>query len=140
MRVNINSVHFKADKKLLAFINDRIEKLGVYYDGLIGSEVSLKLDNSDARDNKIAEIRLIIPGYDLFAKKQSKSLNKKKIPLVIKREAFFCIRAEFFLSVQKKVPFVATGRKGFDPIKKKLFLLILEETLLLNTKQTFFFL
>ena len=76
MRVNINSIHFKADKKLLEFINEKIEKLGIIYDGVLGSEVSLKLENSDDRDNKVAEIRLIIPGYDLYAKKQSKSFEE----------------------------------------------------------------
>jgi putative sigma-54 modulation protein len=76
MRVNINSVHFKADKKLLSFINDKVEKLSSYYDAVIGSEVSLKVDNNETRDNKIAEIRLIIPGHDLYAKKMSKSFEE----------------------------------------------------------------
>jgi putative sigma-54 modulation protein len=76
MRVNINSVHFKADKKLLTFINEKIEKLSQVYDGVIGSEVSLKLDNNDGKDNKIAEIRLNLPGRDLYAKKQSKSFEE----------------------------------------------------------------
>jgi putative sigma-54 modulation protein len=76
MRVNINSVHFKADHKLLTFINDKIEKLSQVYDGVIGSEVSLKVDNNEGRDNKIAEIRLNLPGRDLYAKKQSKSFEE----------------------------------------------------------------
>lgn len=76
MRVNINSVHFKADKKLLAFINEKVEKLSQIYDGVIGSEVSLKVDNNDSRENKIAEIKVIIPGKDLYAKKQSKSFEE----------------------------------------------------------------
>lgn len=76
MRVNINAVHFKADKKLVDFINERVEKLNQYYDGVIGSDVMLKVDNNESRDNKIAEIRLKIPGYDLYAKKQSKSFEE----------------------------------------------------------------
>lgn len=76
MRVNINSVHFKADKKLLTFINEKVEKLSQLYDGVIGSEVMLKVDNNDSRENKIAEIKLIIPGKDLYAKKQSKSFEE----------------------------------------------------------------
>ena len=76
MRVNINSVHFKADKKLLVFINEKIEKLTGIYDGVIGSEVNLKLGNSDNGDNKITEIRVIIPGYDLFARKQGKTFEE----------------------------------------------------------------
>ena len=71
MNVKINSVHFKADKKLEAFINEKLDKLQTFFDGVISSEVILKLENSETRDNKIAEVRLNIKGYDLFAKKES---------------------------------------------------------------------
>ncbi|MEI7982162.1 MAG: ribosome-associated translation inhibitor RaiA [Bacteroidota bacterium] len=71
MNVKINSVHFKADKKLEAFINEKLDKLHTFFDGVIGSEVVLKMDNSETRENKIAEVRLIIKGYDLFAKKEA---------------------------------------------------------------------
>ncbi len=71
MNIKINSVHFKADKKLEAFIKEKLEKLHVFFEGVIGSEVILKLENADDRENKIAEIRLQIKGYDLFAKKEA---------------------------------------------------------------------
>ena len=76
MNVKINSVHFKADKKLESFITERLQKMPSLYEGIIGSEVMLKLENSESRDNKIAEIRLIIKGYDLFAKKQSTTFEE----------------------------------------------------------------
>ncbi len=76
MKVNINSVHFKSDKKLDSFINGKLDKLSTYYDGLISSDVILKLDNSTESNNKIAEIRLNIKGSDLFAKKQCKSFEE----------------------------------------------------------------
>ena len=76
MKVNINSVHFKTDKKLDSFITEKVEKLSDLYDGIIGSEVTLRLDNSEDHENKIAEIRLLVPGNDLFAKKQSKSFEE----------------------------------------------------------------
>ena len=76
MKVTINSVHFKADKKLLMFIEQKVDKLSNFYDGIIGSDVSLKLSNQTDRDNKIAEIRLIIRGDDLFAKKQSNTFEE----------------------------------------------------------------
>ncbi len=40
------------------------------------SDVVLKLDNNETRKNKIAEIRLILKGEELFAKKQSKSFEE----------------------------------------------------------------
>jgi len=76
MRVNINSVHFKADRKLVTFINEKMEKLTQFYDGIIGSEVSLKLDNNNGSENKISEIRLVIPGQDLYARKQAKTFEE----------------------------------------------------------------
>ncbi len=76
MTVKIQSVHFDADKKLLDFVQERVDKLTTFYDGIINSEVILKLDKSDAADNKIAEIKLHISGNDLFAKKQCKSFEE----------------------------------------------------------------
>ncbi|PKP54212.1 MAG: 30S ribosomal protein S30 [Bacteroidetes bacterium HGW-Bacteroidetes-1] len=76
MKVNINAVHFKADHKLEAFITNKIEKLTSRYTDVIGSEVLLKLENGDDPENKIAEIKLLIKGNDLFASKQSKSFEE----------------------------------------------------------------
>ena len=76
MKVNINAVHFKADTKLENFIERKIGKLSGMFEGVIGSEVTLKVEQSDKKDNKIAEIRLLIKGYDLYAKKQSKTFEE----------------------------------------------------------------
>ncbi|NWJ51662.1 MAG: ribosome-associated translation inhibitor RaiA [Bacteroidetes bacterium] len=76
MRININSVHFKTDRKLEDFITEKVEKLSSLYDGIVGSEVILKVENTDSPDNKIAEIRLEIRGNDLFAKKQCKTFEE----------------------------------------------------------------
>ncbi|HEX8517025.1 MAG TPA: ribosome-associated translation inhibitor RaiA [Bacteroidia bacterium] len=76
MTVKIQSVHFDADKKLLEFVQERVDRLNQYYDGIINSEVILKIDKAEGTDNKIAEIRLHIPGNDLFAKKQCKSFEE----------------------------------------------------------------
>ena len=46
MKVNINSVHFKTDTKLTDFINDKVGKLSSMYEGVIGSDVTLKMKNS----------------------------------------------------------------------------------------------
>ncbi|MBN1340651.1 MAG: ribosome-associated translation inhibitor RaiA [Bacteroidales bacterium] len=76
MKVNINSVHFKADHKLVDFINEKAGKLMHLYDGVISSEVTLKLENTETPENKIAEIRLMIRGNDLYARKQSKTFEE----------------------------------------------------------------
>ena len=76
MNVNITSVKFKADKKLHDFITEKIEKLTSTYNGVIGSNVILKLDNSEDSRNKVTEIRLMVSGYDIFAKKKCKTFEE----------------------------------------------------------------
>ncbi len=76
MQLQVHSIHFDADVKLVNFIQERIKKLELYYDNIISSEVFLRLDKSDVRDNKIAEIKINIPGKEIFAKKQCKSFEE----------------------------------------------------------------
>lgn len=76
MKVMINSVHFKADSKLEEFITQKVEKLCAKYSEVISAEVTLKLDNTDTPENKIADIRLVLRGDDLYASKQSKSFEE----------------------------------------------------------------
>lgn len=76
MKVNINSVHFKADSKLEDFISQKLEKVCSKYSDVIGAEVTLKLDNTDAPENKIVDIRLVLKGNDLFASKVSKTFEE----------------------------------------------------------------
>ncbi len=76
MKITINSVHFKADKKLEEFITQKVEKVCSKHSDVIGSEVTLKLDNTDTPENKIADIRIVLKGNDLFASKVSKTFEE----------------------------------------------------------------
>lgn len=76
MDIKIQSVHFDADKKLINFIEDKVEKLNHFHDGIILGDVILKIDKSAEQDNKVAEIKLHVSGSDLFAKKQCKSFEE----------------------------------------------------------------
>ncbi len=76
MKVNINSVHFKADAKLEDFIREKTAKLSTLFDGVHGCDVILRLDSASNNENKVAEIKVMIPGNDLFAKKQAKSFEE----------------------------------------------------------------
>ncbi len=76
MNVNIKSVRFKADQKLENFIEKKLQKLFGFHEQILDSDVVLKLDNNETRKNKIAEIRLVLKGEELFAKKQSKSFEE----------------------------------------------------------------
>ncbi len=76
MDIQIHSVHFTADKKLIEFVNEKVGKLDLFFDNIIASEVFLRLDKSQEGENKIAEIKILIPGKELFAKKQCKSFEE----------------------------------------------------------------
>ena len=76
MDVNINSIHFTADKKLKQLIQTKVSKLTTFHDGLLSVDVNLKVDKSNSRENKIAEVKLFIRGGDLFAKKQAKTFEE----------------------------------------------------------------
>lgn len=76
MNMIINSVHFKADKKLETYVKEKLDKLPSVFDGVIGAEVKLKLDNTDVPENKIAEIRLMVKGNDLFVVKEAKTFEE----------------------------------------------------------------
>ena len=76
MQTKIHSIHFNADVKLLDFIETKIGKLNSMYDNIIGSEVFLRLERTKDQINKVAEIKIAIPGKELFAKKQCKSFEE----------------------------------------------------------------
>ena len=75
MDIKINTVQFTADKKLIDHVNKKVGKLGQFFDRIVGAEVFLRLENVHDDENKIAEVKLLIPGDDLFVKKQSKSFE-----------------------------------------------------------------
>lgn len=76
MEVQVHSIHFTADKKLINFINEKVSKLDLFFDNIIACEVYLKLDKSQEKENKISEVKLLIPGRTLIAKKQCKSFEE----------------------------------------------------------------
>lgn len=76
MDIKIHSVHFDADKKLVDFVNNKVKKFVQVYDNIIEVEVFLRLEKDQSAENKITEIKVRIPGSDLFAKKKTKSFEE----------------------------------------------------------------
>lgn len=76
MNIQIQSIHFTADRKLLGFVEEKVAKLNHFYDGIISGEVFLRLDNSGEAANKVAEIKLNVPGNDLYVKRQCKTFEE----------------------------------------------------------------
>ena len=76
MKLKVQSIHFDADCKLLAFVEEKIEKLTHFYEDIIDGEVFLRLDKSTEKENKIAEIKLNTPGKTMFASEQCRSFEE----------------------------------------------------------------
>jgi len=76
MNIQVHSVKFDADKKLLDFVDAKVKKLGQYSSDIISVEVFLRLSKDQEMENKLAEIKVEYPGGPLFAKKQSKTFEE----------------------------------------------------------------
>ena len=77
MNVQIQTVHFDADSRLLDHVNAKIEKLKTFHDKIIGAEIYLKLDNKSQQvRDKIAEIKVHVPKHSYFVKHQSKTFEE----------------------------------------------------------------
>lgn len=74
MKVQVQSVHFDADTQLIEFIQKKLDKLETFYDRTIDAEVILRLNN-EGSENKTVEIKLNIPGDQLFAEKSNGSFE-----------------------------------------------------------------
>ena len=77
MNVNIQTVHFDADLKLVDYVSRKAEKLNTFHDRILKIDVFLKLDNviHNIKD-KIVEIRVHVPRHDFFVKASSKSFEE----------------------------------------------------------------
>ena len=77
MTVNIQTVHFEADSKLLEHVNKKLQKITNYHDKIIKVDVFLKLDNVVHQiKDKVAEIRVKVPRHEFFVKQTSKSFEE----------------------------------------------------------------
>lgn len=77
MNVNIQTVHFNADVKLIDLVNQRLQKLSTFHDRIVKADVFLKLDNvvHNIKD-KIVEIRVHVPRHDFFVKASTKTFEE----------------------------------------------------------------
>ena len=75
MKVQMHSVHFDADQKLLDFVQQRLNKLETFYGKVTEGEVIMRLNNKDGIDNKTVEIKLLVPGNILFSQEDAPSFE-----------------------------------------------------------------
>lgn len=75
MQMQIHSIHFDADARLLEFVEQKVGKLNTFHDQIISCEVFLRVEKSDDRDNKVSEVKIHVPGADFFAKRKAPSFE-----------------------------------------------------------------
>lgn len=76
MKVNFQAVNFNASQELVKFVEEKLGKLDRYYDQIVAAEVYLKLDNNNSKENKIAEIKLSVPGDDIIVSKTGQNFEE----------------------------------------------------------------
>jgi len=74
MKVQVHSIHFDADYKLINFIQKKLDKLDTFYDRMVDGEVFLRLNN-EGIENKTVEIKVRVPGSQLFATEKARTFE-----------------------------------------------------------------
>ncbi len=82
MKINIQTPGIKARSELVELVNLKVARLGQLSDRILEAKVLLKTDKSATRDNKVCEITLVIPGNDLFVKRQSETFEQAVLSAV----------------------------------------------------------
>lgn len=75
MQINLQTLKFDARQELKDYVNDKVGKLAQYDDKIIRADVTLST-NSDNVENKVCEIRLVVPGNDDFVKKSATTFEE----------------------------------------------------------------
>ena len=83
MKINLQSLKFTAKNELKNFVEDKVSKLSRYDDKIISAEVTLTLEEGKIPENKVCEIRLIVPGNDDFVKKSAATFEEAVLNAVV---------------------------------------------------------
>ena len=76
MKVNVHAVNFNVDGKLVGFIQERMDRLEKYYDKVVSADVFLKVEKTSEKENKVVEIKMLVPGDEFMVKKQCKTFEE----------------------------------------------------------------
>ncbi len=76
MKVFVQSVNFNADNELIKFVEEKVSLLDKFHNKIINAEVFLKVQQKSEKENKIAIIKVNIPGDEITVKKESKFMEE----------------------------------------------------------------
>lgn len=74
--LTIQTLQFDAQEALKEFAQKKVDRLGRLDDSIIKAEMTLRLDKAAPQQDKVAAIRLFVPGNDLFAEKSGASFEE----------------------------------------------------------------
>lgn len=76
MEIKVQSLHFQADDKLVEYAQKKLARLERFFDRITAVDVFFKLQENGGRiHEKIAEIRLFIPGGYVVDKKTANTFE-----------------------------------------------------------------
>ncbi|MEN9913840.1 MAG: hypothetical protein RL528_574 [Bacteroidota bacterium] len=76
MKTTVHAVNFTIDAKLVEFVHEKMQKLEKYYDKVIASDIFLKVEKTSDKENKLVEVKILVPGDEFIVKKQCKSFEE----------------------------------------------------------------
>ena len=76
MKITVHSIGLTPHEPLQEFLEKKLNKLDTFYDKIQACEVFLKVENSNSKENKTAEIILNIPGDDIVVKRTAASFEE----------------------------------------------------------------
>jgi putative sigma-54 modulation protein len=71
MKLQIQSIHFDADQKLLDYIQKKCDKLDQFFDRIQDGQVYLKVERRGEHSLKSVEIKINVPGTPLLVKEEA---------------------------------------------------------------------
>jgi putative sigma-54 modulation protein len=69
MKIIVQNVGLTPRQELLDLLEEKIGKLDRFSDRILEARVTLRVEKADDRNNKTVEVKLVIPGDDIFIKK-----------------------------------------------------------------------
>jgi putative sigma-54 modulation protein len=76
MKLQMHSIHFDADQKLIAFIQKKADKLDTFYGRIIDGGVTLRIRKDETQENKLVELKVRIPGQLLFVSENARTFEE----------------------------------------------------------------
>jgi putative sigma-54 modulation protein len=88
MKIHVQNVGLTPRQELLDLIDEKLSKLDRYSDRIQEARVTLRVDKAQDRNNKTIEVKLVIPGDDIFVKKTGESFEEalQKVLETLQRE------------------------------------------------------